>query len=286
MRFRAALGRPATSAGRQRESADEDDPPACGKERSLLRRHPWVFESSIERGKADPGETVRVEAHDGSFLAWAAFSPASKIRLRAWSFDEAERIDAAFFAAPGRARGRVARAAARSPSDGVRLVHGEADGLPGLVVDRYADTLMRAVPVGRHRALEGGARRRAAAVERRHAPLRALATPACARSKACEPAPAGCAASGDHRGDDPRARLAADGRRRRRATRPATTSTSATTARRFADAVRQLRLPARAELLRLHRRLQRGRTGRRRRARDQRRFVGAGAGARRRRMSR
>ena len=112
----------------------------AAKERSLLRRHPWVFESSIERGKADAGETVRVEGHDGRFLAWAAYSPESKIRLRAWSFDEAERIDAAFM------QRRVARAIALRdrlalPSDGVRLVHGEADGLPGLVVDRYADTL-------------------------------------------------------------------------------------------------------------------------------------------------
>jgi len=112
----------------------------AAKERSLLRRHPWVFESSIERGKADLGETVRVEGHDGRFLAWAAYSPESKIRLRAWSFDEQDRIDAAFM------QGRVARAVALRdrlalPSDGVRLVHGEADGLPGLVVDRYADTL-------------------------------------------------------------------------------------------------------------------------------------------------
>src|SRR5690349_22743863 len=112
----------------------------AAKERSLLRRHPWVFESSIERGKADLGETVRVEGHDGRFLAWAAYSPESKIRLRAWSFDEQDRIDAAFM------QGRVARAVALRdrlalPSDGVRLVHGEADGLPGLIVDRYADTL-------------------------------------------------------------------------------------------------------------------------------------------------
>jgi 23S rRNA (cytosine1962-C5)-methyltransferase len=112
----------------------------AGKERSLLRRHPWVFEGSIERGKADPGETVRVEGHDGGFLAWAAFSPQSMIRLRAWSFDEAERIDAAFFERRiGRAVALRARLAL--PSDAVRLVHGEADGLPGLVVDRYADTL-------------------------------------------------------------------------------------------------------------------------------------------------
>ena len=57
------------------------------KERSLLRRHPWVFEGSVASGKADAGETVRVQAHDGSFLAWASYSPQSMIRLRAWSFD-------------------------------------------------------------------------------------------------------------------------------------------------------------------------------------------------------
>jgi 23S rRNA (cytosine1962-C5)-methyltransferase len=111
-----------------------------GKERSLLRRHPWVFQGSIASGKADPGETVRVEASDGRFLAWASFSPSSMIRVRAWSFDEAERIDAAFF------ERRIAKAVslrARLPieSDGVRLIHGEADGLPGLIVDRYADVL-------------------------------------------------------------------------------------------------------------------------------------------------
>jgi len=112
----------------------------AGKERSLQRRHPWVFEGSIERGRADPGETVRVEAADGSFLAWGAYSPQSMIRVRAWSFSEAERIDRDFF------QRRVAQAVglrARLPiaSDGLRLVHGEADGLPGLIVDRYADTL-------------------------------------------------------------------------------------------------------------------------------------------------
>ena len=111
-----------------------------GKERSLLRRHPWVFEGSVASGRADAGETVRVQAHDGRFLAWAAYSPQSMIRLRAWSFDEAERIDAAFF------ERRIAQALAvraRLPidSDAMRLVHGEADGLPGLIVDRYADTL-------------------------------------------------------------------------------------------------------------------------------------------------
>jgi len=111
-----------------------------GKERSLLRRHPWVFEGSVDKGGGDSGETVRVQAHDGRFLAWAAYSPRSSIRLRAWSFDEAERVDAAFFE---RRLAAAVQLRARLPigSDGVRLVHGEADGLPGLIVDRYADVL-------------------------------------------------------------------------------------------------------------------------------------------------
>ncbi|MEO6017100.1 MAG: 23S rRNA (cytosine(1962)-C(5))-methyltransferase RlmI, partial [Polaromonas sp.] len=112
-----------------------------GKERSLLRRHPWIFDGAIAKGTGDPGETVRVESHEGRFLAWAAFSPASKIRARVWSFNEAERIDASFFiariAAAVRARGLF-----DIKSDGLRLIHGESDGLPGLVVDRYGDTLV------------------------------------------------------------------------------------------------------------------------------------------------
>jgi 23S rRNA (cytosine1962-C5)-methyltransferase len=112
-----------------------------GKERSLLRRHPWVFDGAIAKGGGDAGETVCVESHEGQFLGWAAFSPSSKIRARVWSFDENERIDAAFFTA------RIAQAIrARSrfdiQSDGCRLIHGESDGLPGVVVDRYADTLV------------------------------------------------------------------------------------------------------------------------------------------------
>jgi 23S rRNA (cytosine1962-C5)-methyltransferase len=112
-----------------------------GKERSLLRRHPWIFDSAIARGGADAGETVRVESHAGDFLAWAAFSPTSRIRARAWSFDEQQRIDAAFL-------GTLIERAVRTRelfdirSDGLRLIHGESDGLPGLIVDRYGDTLV------------------------------------------------------------------------------------------------------------------------------------------------
>ncbi|MBI2746196.1 MAG: class I SAM-dependent rRNA methyltransferase [Burkholderiales bacterium] len=113
----------------------------AGKERSLQRRHPWIFESAIAKGGGDPGETVRVESDSGAFLGWAAFSPKSKIRARVWSFDETQRIDAPFFVAAvaqsTRARGRF-----DINSDGCRLIHGESDGLPGLIVDRYGDTLV------------------------------------------------------------------------------------------------------------------------------------------------
>lgn len=112
-----------------------------GKDRALQRQHPWLFESAIAKGGGDMGETVRVESMAGDFLAWAAYSPQSKIRARVWSFDERQRIDPDFLrqrvAAAVRARARFA-----IDSDGLRLVHGEADGLPGLIVDRYGETLV------------------------------------------------------------------------------------------------------------------------------------------------
>jgi len=112
-----------------------------GKERSLLRRHPWVFQGSVAKGAADLGETVRVESASGDFLCWGAYSPNSSIKVRAWSFEEAERIDADFFGR--RLQAAIAmRARLGIDSNGVRLVHGEADGLPGLVVDRYGDILV------------------------------------------------------------------------------------------------------------------------------------------------
>jgi 23S rRNA (cytosine1962-C5)-methyltransferase len=111
-----------------------------GREKSLLRRHPWVFSGAVERvtGKPEAGATVSVRAADGAFLAWAAYSPRSQIRARVWTRDESERVDEAFI----RARVRAAvgqRAALAHVTNAVRLVHGEADGLPGVVCDRYAD---------------------------------------------------------------------------------------------------------------------------------------------------
>ena len=116
-----------------------------GRERSVKRRHPWVFSGAIEKvaGDAQPGETVQVRDIAGNPLALAAFSPQSQIRARVWTFNHEEEVDAAFF------RGRLTRALALRESlpaarhtNALRLVNGESDGLPGLVVDRYADVLV------------------------------------------------------------------------------------------------------------------------------------------------
>src|SRR5262245_46219617 len=107
----------------------------AGREKSLVRRHPWVFSGAVDRvdGIAQAGDTVAVRAAGGAFLAWAAYSPQSQIRARVWSWDEGDRIDDRFFGE--RVRAAVARRAGMKGA--VRLVHGEADGLPGVVCDRY-----------------------------------------------------------------------------------------------------------------------------------------------------
>jgi len=116
-----------------------------GREKSVNRRHPWIFSGALERIDGNPksGETVQVRSADGKPLALAAWSPQSQIRARVWSFDPASRIDAGFF------RNRIERALAlrsalpaQRHTNAMRLVHGESDGLPGLVVDRYADVLV------------------------------------------------------------------------------------------------------------------------------------------------
>ncbi len=112
----------------------------AGREKSLLRRHPWVFSGAIERidGSAQAGDTVAVRTSAGAFLAYAAYSPQSQIRARVWSFDEGQRIDAGYFG--DRVRTAVARRAGVAGATGaVRLVHGEADALPGVVCDRYGE---------------------------------------------------------------------------------------------------------------------------------------------------
>ncbi len=119
----------------------------AGRESSLQRRHPWIFSGAVARleGEVAPGATVDVYTASGKWLARAACSPASQIRARVWTFDAGEAVDAAFFRrrlrAAMAARGALLPAADAARS-AVRLVHAESDGLPGFIVDRYADTLV------------------------------------------------------------------------------------------------------------------------------------------------
>jgi 23S rRNA (cytosine1962-C5)-methyltransferase len=112
-----------------------------GREKSLRQRHPWVFSGAIEHvdGTPQSGETVALHDADESFLATAAWSPTSNIRARVWSFDPDAIIDPAFFAARIHAAVRARSAMLHASHTGCRLVHGESDGLPGFIVDRYAD---------------------------------------------------------------------------------------------------------------------------------------------------
>lgn len=109
-----------------------------GREKSLRARHPWVFSGALAREDADipPGAVVRVLDSHGQFLAWAAYSPSSQIRARVWSFQEQTVIDASFLLA--RLQAALQARAYQAPAvTGMRLVQGESDGLPGLVIDVY-----------------------------------------------------------------------------------------------------------------------------------------------------
>lgn len=115
-----------------------------GREKSLLRHHPWVFSGAIETVEGDPGpgETVEVLSSGRDCLGIGAYSPHSQIRVRVWTFQENQPIDASLF------RARMDQAIgsrAMRPTDKesvCRLINAESDGLPGLVVDKYGEFLV------------------------------------------------------------------------------------------------------------------------------------------------
>lgn len=113
-----------------------------GREKAILRHHPWIFSGAIKSTAGDPGagEVVEIHAVDGRWLARGAYSPHSQIRVRVWTWNREEGVDADFI------RARVSQSlAARDvlgipqSTNGYREVHGESDGIPGLIVDRYGE---------------------------------------------------------------------------------------------------------------------------------------------------
>jgi 23S rRNA (cytosine1962-C5)-methyltransferase len=126
-----------------------------GREKSLLRRHPWVFSGAIARVEGSPGagDTVRIVTQDGRFLALAAYNPASQISARVWDWHEDALIDEGFFRKRIVTAMQMREALLDTEAGGaMRLIHGESDGLPGLIADRYADVVvMQISSAGCHR---------------------------------------------------------------------------------------------------------------------------------------
>jgi 23S rRNA (cytosine1962-C5)-methyltransferase len=115
-----------------------------GREKSLLRRHPWIFSGAIHHTDENilSGSTVDLLSFNKQFLARASYSPNSQIRARVWTFED-EAVDKEFF----QIRIRSAIAARQisnveSQSNSYRLIYAESDGIPGLIVDRYDNILV------------------------------------------------------------------------------------------------------------------------------------------------
>ncbi|HCE2190735.1 TPA: class I SAM-dependent methyltransferase [Vibrio parahaemolyticus] len=110
-----------------------------GREKSVKRKHPWIFSRGIDKVEGEPalGETVDVFTHDGKWLAKAAYSPESQIRARIWSFEK-EEINKAFFVKRFQ-NAQLLRedVIERDGLTGYRLIAAESDGLPGVTIDRY-----------------------------------------------------------------------------------------------------------------------------------------------------
>lgn len=115
-----------------------------GRDKSLLRRHPWIFSGAIQHVDGNPasGSTVDLFSSDKQFLARASYSPTSQIRARAWTFQD-EVVDTDFF------RHKIQSSLfmrqklnIKSQSNAYRIIYAESDGIPGLIVDRYGDLLV------------------------------------------------------------------------------------------------------------------------------------------------
>ena len=116
-----------------------------GRDDPIRRRHPWIFSGSIAEvhGGPGPGDSVEVYSAEGEFLAWASYSPHSKIRARVWSWAFEDKISIPFL------EKKILKAINHrrqwidtTKTNAYRLVHSESDGLPGLIIDRYSEGLV------------------------------------------------------------------------------------------------------------------------------------------------
>ena len=115
-----------------------------GREKSLLRSHPWVFSGAIEEVKGSPalGDTVMVTDRRGKELAKGAFSPHSQIRVRCWTFDPSVTVNKQLFSDKIDEVRRFRKPWFDKDNNAGRLIFGESDGLPGVIADVYADVVV------------------------------------------------------------------------------------------------------------------------------------------------
>ena len=115
------------------------------REKSLMRKHPWIFSGSVQEVVGNPimGETVKVISFEGEVMGYAAYSPHSSIRARMWNFDKEREIDEEFIAEKLRVAISLRDSLhfIDSSNNACRLINAESDGLPGLIVDMYSDLL-------------------------------------------------------------------------------------------------------------------------------------------------
>ena len=115
-----------------------------GREKSLLRHHPWIFSKAIQ--KADEslqmGQTVEVVNQAGEFLCYGLYSPNSQIRVRALSFDENVKITDDLVASRVKDAISLRKKVFARGNDGVRLISSEGDLLPGLIADKYNEFIV------------------------------------------------------------------------------------------------------------------------------------------------
>jgi len=115
-----------------------------GRDASLLRHHPWIFSGAIEsvEGKPEPGESVQVVDHEGKVLGVGGYSPESQIRVRLFAFDDLPVDESLFRRTVENALAKRQALADDVERSAYRLVFGESDHLPGLIVDRYNEFLV------------------------------------------------------------------------------------------------------------------------------------------------
>lgn len=113
------------------------------RKKRLEQGHPWVFKSEVERieGEISAGDVIEICNHKGHFLAKGFANPHSQIVARILTYDPAERIDASFFARRVE-DAWVYRRRFLPDTNACRVIYGEADFLPGLIVDKFGDVLV------------------------------------------------------------------------------------------------------------------------------------------------